>query len=153
MRLVRNITAAIVMLLLLPDFAMADNLILVRTRHSFPEAMLALQTAIKNQGYTVSRVQRVDIGLTKSGYVTEKYRVVFFGKDEETLRMANSNKDIIAYLPLKISIYAEDKETIIVTLNPLVFKQFFPDKKLAPVFERWAKDVNDIVSATLKSED
>lgn len=149
----RNIVIVTAMVLLMPRYVLADNLILVRTKHSFPEAMLALQESIKNYGYTVSRVQRVDIGLTKSGYKTEKYRVVFFGKNDETLNAANSNKDLIAYLPLKISIYAEDKETIIVTLNPLVLKQFFPDKKLAPVFERWAKDVNDIISATLKSED
>ncbi len=149
----RNVVIVIAMTLLVPAYALADNLILVRTRHSFPEAMLALQTSIRNHGYTVSRVQRVDIGLTKSGYKTEKYRVVFFGKNEEMLHMANGNKDLIAYLPLKISIYAEDSETIIVTLNPLVLKQFFPDKKFAPVFERWEKDVNDIISATLKSED
>ncbi len=35
---------------------------------SFPEAMNALQSAIAEEGYKVSRVQRVDIGLTGSGY-------------------------------------------------------------------------------------
>ena len=42
--------------------------------------MAVLQHAIGTQGYTLSRVQRVDIGLTESGFKTDKYRVVFFGK-------------------------------------------------------------------------
>ena len=49
-----------------------------RIAMSFPEAMNALQTSIAEEGFTVSRVQRVDIGLTSSGYNTAEYRIVFF---------------------------------------------------------------------------
>ena len=45
--------------------------------------MLALQESIRDHGYIVSRVQRVDIGLTGMGYKTDKYRIVFAGKAEE----------------------------------------------------------------------
>ena len=61
----------------------ADELIMARSTEDFPETMLMLQNVIKKQGYIPSRVPRVDIGLTKSGYKTDKYRVVFFGKADE----------------------------------------------------------------------
>ena len=66
-----------------PALAGADGLVMVRTALTFPEAMLALQESIREHGYTVSRVQRVDIGLTGMGYKTDKYRIVFAGKYDE----------------------------------------------------------------------
>ena len=58
----------------------ADDLLMVRTQQTFPEAMLTLQTSVKDHGYEVTRVQRIDIGLTGMGYKTDKYRIVFVGK-------------------------------------------------------------------------
>jgi len=53
--------------------AAADELTMVRSVQPFPEAMLTLQEAIKAQGYTITRVQRVDVGLTRMGYKTDLY--------------------------------------------------------------------------------
>ncbi len=61
----------------------ASDLIMARSHEKFPEAMLTLQTSVKEHGYTVARVQRIDIGLTGMGYKTDKYRVVFVGKADE----------------------------------------------------------------------
>ena len=58
----------------------ATDLIMARSHEKFPEAMLTLQESIAAHGYTVSRVQRIDIGLTGMGYKTDKYRIVFAGK-------------------------------------------------------------------------
>jgi len=120
----------------------ADDLIMARSTEAFPETMLSLQNVIKEQGYKPSRVQRVDIGLTKSGYKTDKYRVVFFGKSEEIKSVSQQLPALIPYLPLKISIFAEAEQTIIVTLNPITFDKMYPDSNLTPVFKRWAEDIN-----------
>ena len=56
---------------------------MVRSSEAFPEAMSVLQANIIKQGFTISRVQRVDVGLSAKGYKTDKYRVVFFGKGDE----------------------------------------------------------------------
>ncbi len=98
--------------------AMADDLFMARTSLSFPEAMLKLQDSIRARGYTVSRVQRVDIGLTRSGYATDKYRVVFFGKADLVKRLSNDYPQLIPYLPFKIAIFAEGEETLLVAANP-----------------------------------
>ncbi len=74
--LVRGLFLALIMAVVIP--AEAQQLIMTRSLNTFPETMLNLQEAIADQGYTISRVQRVDIGLTKMGYETDKYRVVFF---------------------------------------------------------------------------
>ena len=130
----------------------ADDLIMARSTEAFPETMLSLQNVIKEQGYIPSRVQRVDIGLTKSGYKTDKYRVVFFGKSEEIKSISQQLPAIIPYLPLKISIFAEAEQTIIVTLNPMTFDKMYPGSNLTPVFKRWAEDIN-IMFKKLQSGD
>ena len=69
---------------------LAEEMLMARSRQSFPETMLTLQEAIVEQGYTLSRVQRVDIGLTASGFTTDKYRVVFLGKADEVHALSES---------------------------------------------------------------
>lgn len=140
-------TATVLISLLNIMTAHAEDLIMTRVKQNFPETMVSLQTAIKTAGYTVSRVQRVDIGLTKSGFKTDKYRVVFFGKADELNTLAEKYPDIIPYLPLKISIFAENNETIITTNNPLVMHGYF--KKIPKhYFTQWAKDIEKIFTLT-----
>ncbi len=122
----------------------ADELLMARSTEDFPETMLMLQNLIKQQGYTPSRVQRVDIGLTKSGYKTDKYRVVFFGKADEIKTISEKLPELIPYLPLKISIFAEAGQTILVTIDPMSFDQMYPNSSLTPVFKRWTKDIHAI---------
>ncbi|VAW92445.1 hypothetical protein MNBD_GAMMA23-416 [hydrothermal vent metagenome] len=122
----------------------ADELMMARSTEDFPETMLMLQNFIKEQGYTPSRVQRVDIGLTKSGYKTDKYRVVFFGKADEIKTISQKLPELIPYLPLKISIFAEAGQTILVTIDPMSFDQMYPNSSLTPVFKRWADDIHTI---------
>ena len=93
--------------------AESQQLIMGRSPETFPEAMSALQEAIKNVGYTVSTVQRVDIGLTGMGFETDKYRVVFFGKANEIKILPQKYPQLAPYLPLAIAIFAEQDELLI----------------------------------------
>ena len=121
------------------------ELIMVRSDKSFPEAMLILQDAIHQQGYKLSRVQRVDIGLTESGYQTDKYRIVFFGKTEEMHRLTEEHPELIPYLPLKIAIFAEAEETLLVTSDPATFMDLYPDLRLYKTFQQWHDDIVNIM--------
>lgn len=129
----------------------ADLMIMVRTHQGFPEAMSKLQEIIRKKGYTISRVQRVDIGLTKSGYKTDKYRVVFFGRPEEIRQLVSRHPDLAAFLPLKISIFAEGNDTILVTANPQHLKRA-GGKQLHAVIRRWEKDIGEIF-ANMREEE
>lgn len=123
----------------------AQELMMVRSPHSFPEAMLTLQTAIGDHGYTLSRVQRVDIGLTGSGFTTDKYRIVFFGKREEISMLSARYPQLIPYLPLHMTIFAEEDETIVVMEDPQDMAQLVPaDAETALLFRRWHNDALSI---------
>ncbi|RMG55466.1 MAG: DUF302 domain-containing protein [Gammaproteobacteria bacterium] len=137
----------IMLLLCLPMGAQAeDELLMARSQLAFPEAMQALQDSIKGYGYKVSRVQRVDIGLTTMGYKTDKYRVVFFAKYPQMKEMVRRHPEVIPYLPLKIAIFAEGDETILVAANPKLLAEFFPeDSDLHINFIRCSSDMKAIL--------
>jgi uncharacterized protein (DUF302 family) len=125
--------------------AVADELLIVRSGQAFEEAMSTLQNAISAHGYKVARVQRVDVGLEAKGYKTDKYRVVFYGKPEEIAQLADKHPELIPYLPLNVAIFAEGNQTLLTVNRPTVLKTFFPNPELAPVFDRWEKDLVEIL--------
>ena len=131
-------------LLQLPSFAHAEEIIMTRSVLAFPKAMLALQESIRAHGYTVSRVQRIDIGLTGMGYKTDKYRVVFAGKLEEIRQLTDKAPELTAYLPPKISIFAEGEQTVLVTLNPQLYAEIAGDAVDPIIFTHWESDLRSI---------
>lgn len=134
------------LLFMLPATVMADadDLLMHRSTQTFPEAMLALQGSIAEHGYTLSRVQRVDIGLTKSGYKTDKYRVVFFGKISEVNAIKFSEPELIPYLPLKVVIFAEGNETLLIAANPAQYASFVRNENIKDILKRWENDLRSI---------
>lgn len=124
--------------------ATADELIMIRVSQPFPEAMNTLQKAIVDQGHTISRVQRVDVGLTAMGYETAEYRVVFFGHPDEMRELPARYPELVPYLPLKIVIFAERSESIVFALNPSQLGAFYADPPLKQKFAQWEKDVREI---------
>jgi len=132
--------------------ANAQDVMIARSKLAFPEAMSALQNTIIEHSYTLSRVQRIDIGLTKAGYKTDMYRVVFFGKHEELKWMSDKYPGLAAYLPMKIAIFAEQGETVAVALNPKHYSDVENQKKLNIIFRRWENDIKSILSDFRKAD-
>ena len=123
----------------------AQDLLISRTTQDFPEAMSTLQSAIAKKGYKVSRVQRIDEGLKKLGYETDKYRVVFFGNSKEIKDLSNRFPELIPYIPLNFAIFAENGDTLVTTFNPQMLKSYYPAPELSAVFDHWEKDIHDIL--------
>ena len=122
----------------------AEEMIMTRSVLPFPEAMLALQESIAAHGYTVSRVQRIDIGLTGMGYKTDKYRVVFAGKIDEIRMMKENSPQLAPYLPPKVSIFAEGEQTVLATINPRLYADIAGDAIDPVIFDRWESDLRSI---------
>lgn len=139
--------------LLFSSIVIADDLLMVRTQQSFPEAMLTLQTSVKEHGYEVTRVQRIDIGLTGMGYKTDKYRVVFVGKPKEIQYLVNKYPVLAAYMPPQISIFAEHGETVLVTANPIIYAEMIDDEADKVLFKRWESDVYSVFDDIRNVED
>ncbi len=132
--------------------ARAEDLLMVRSRAQFEESMASLQQAIGAQGYTLSRVQRVDIGLSESGFKTDKYRVVFFGKPAEIRALSARHPDLIPYLPLQVAIFAEGDETLLIAANPVHLRAAYADPDLGRVFARWEQDLRAIMDRVRQTE-
>ena len=124
--------------------ASASDLIMARSPLSFSEAMTNLQVSLTEHGYTVARVQRIDVGLTGMGYQTDMYRIVFLGKADEIKYLINKYPQMIPYMPPKVSIFAEGSDTVIVTTNPQIMAQMIDDQKDRVIFERWESDVYSV---------
>ncbi len=137
---------------LLPVMASEQDIMMIRSRQTFPEAMTTLQNSIIDHQYTLSRVQRVDIGLEKAGYKTDRYRIVFFGKHKEIKAITDDYPEMGAYLPLKVVIFAEEDETMLVALNPLHFQQIIDQPEYNIIFKRWANDIKSIMEDVRKAD-
>lgn len=122
-----------------------EELLMTRSSLSFPEAMLALQESIRAHGYTVARVQRIDIGLTGMGYSTDKYRIVFAAKLDEIRYLTEKAPRLIPYLPPKIAIFAEGEQTVLVTVHPSIYADIAGSAVEPVFFERWESDLFSIL--------
>lgn len=122
----------------------ADELLMVRSLEAFPEAMSTLQTSIREHGYAITRVQRIDIGLTGMGYKTDKYRVVFVGKPDEIHYLVDRYPSLAPYMPPQISVFAEGDDTLMVTANPRIYADMIDDEEDKLIFQRWENDVYSV---------
>lgn len=139
----RVLTLCFVLMFALAAPASAEELMMVRVKQTFPETMLKFQEVIKEHGYQLSRVQRVDIGLSKMGYKTDKYRVAFFGKEDQNRWIIKHHPELIAYLPLKVAIYAEEDDTMMVSPNLKILIGAH-DSKLKKIVDSWQKDLQSM---------
>lgn len=137
-----------ILALFMTTTAVADSLLMTRMDKAFPEAMAILQTAISSRGYKITRLQQVNENLERRDFKSDMYRVVYFGKLEEVRQITAARPELIPFLPLNITIFAEGEQTILVASHPQVLRQFFPDPALRPVFDRWGKDIEAIMDET-----
>lgn len=124
----------------------SDDLLMARSEMDFPEAMSVLQNSIIDHQYTLSRVQRVDIGLEKAGYQTDRYRIVFFGKQHEIKQMTDEHPQLSAYLPLKVVIFAEREDTLLVAYNPMHLRKIVDTPAYIIIYKRWLSDIKSIMN-------
>jgi len=142
----------LMLMMLVSPVLIAQDLFMVRSQLPFPEAMSVLQQSIGESGFKVSRVQRVDIGLTKSGYKTDKYRVVFFGDLDELRAVSDLHPELIPYLPLKISIFAENDETLLLASSFKHLRPFYPSPDLQWQFDSWESAIREILERVRVAE-
>lgn len=135
----------LVLLFLRPGAAEAEETLMIRVGLAFDATLAQLQQVIAEHGYTVSHVQRCDVGLQGSGYETDKYRVVFFGKLDEMRAISASHPELVPFLPLNIAVFAENDDTILSVFNPAVYQQLFPKSHLSVQFRRWESDIRSIL--------
>ena len=123
-----------------------DNLLMIRTVEPFEIAMEKIQRLLEEYGYSVAHVQRCDGGLNDFDYETDYYRVIFFGKYEEVKALSHDYPELIPFLPLKFLVFAENDETVIVSLDPQTLANYFDNPELKNQLKRWHNDINEMFS-------
>jgi len=126
--------------------AREDNLLMVRTEQPFDIAMEKIQGLIEEYGYSIAHIQRCDGGLNDFDYETDYYRVIFFGKYEEVKALSVDYPELIPFLPLKYLVFAENDETVIVSLNPDTLADYFDNPEIKHQLQRWNNDINEMFS-------
>ncbi len=156
MGLPRRILAGLALCVMSLYFAVAsasDSAMLhAQSQDPYPEAMMKLQRAIEANGYRFSRVQRVDYGLRKRGYDIPPYRIVFFGKPEQIRFLSVAQPELLPFLPLKIIIYQEGDNVVLLAANPSTLARFYRGKDVAGVFETWGRDIRKILADASRSD-
>jgi uncharacterized protein (DUF302 family) len=137
--------AGVLLLALACSPLQAQETLMVRTVQPFETTMGVLQQTLAEYGYAVAHVQRCDGGMADFGYKSDFYRVVFFGKLDEVRRLSARYPELIPYLPLKILVFAEQDETVLVSLNPLALAERYDGHELQVQFLRWHSDLNAIL--------
>lgn len=112
----------------------------------FPEAIVLLQDAIVSHGYTVSRVQHVDMGLRKFGYETGLYRIVFFGRPQQMSMVRENHIGLIPYLPLKILLFEDGVYVVASAMEPVTLAALFDNSEIQKLLDSWQKDLMMIMS-------
>jgi len=126
--------------------ASEDHLLMVRTQQTFEIAMEKIQRLIEEYGYSVAHIQRCDGGLNDFDYETDYYRVIFFGKYKEVKALSNDYPELIPFLPLKFLVFAENDETVIVSLDPDTLADYFDNPDIKHQLRRWHNDIDEMFS-------
>jgi uncharacterized protein (DUF302 family) len=141
MRIIRLVAA----LLLLSSTALqAENMIMLRVDQSFDNTMILMKEKLNEYGYKIAHIQKCDGGLTDSGYQTDLYKSIFYGKFEEMRTLTKNHPELIPYLPLKIAVIKEKDTILMVSLNPSILSEFFSNDDLQLQFGRWESDIRAI---------
>jgi len=123
-----------------------QTLMMVRSEAPAQYVMDVLKETLPEYGYTVAHTQRCDGGMAEFHYKSDFYRVVFFGKLEEVRTILARHPEMSPYLPLKITVVAENGETILASMDPRSLGGFFPeDAELQLQFLRWYNDIEAIL--------
>jgi uncharacterized protein (DUF302 family) len=137
----RWLTILLLGLLLSPLAQAAHTTLMARSKLPFEQVLEHAQEVVAQYGYTVAHIQKCDGGLAEFGYHTDKYQLIFFGKLEEVRRVSHNHPEMIPFLPLKLAVFAERNETVLVALDPLELGRYINDAHLQTQLARWNSDI------------
>lgn len=138
---------SVLLLLLCSAPLLASNLMMVRSTLPFPQAQHRLEEAIRAQGYEISQDQRVDISLSVAGFTADDHRALSYGKPKQIKQLSDRYPELMPFLPPQVVIFSERNSSLLVAVNPLYLKQYFPQQELAEIFEQWSSDLERILEA------
>ncbi len=124
--------------------AHAQFVLTARTPLPFAAAFEEVKSGLRARGYEIAHVQTCNLAMNEFGYQTEGYHVVFFGKLAEVRRISAQYPEMIPFLPLKIAVFAEHRETVLAALDPTGVVTGQADRGLRIQAARWKNDIQSL---------
>jgi uncharacterized protein (DUF302 family) len=141
----RWLSILLLAVLLAPLAHAEQTTLMARSERPFEPVLEAAKQIIAEHGYTVAHIQKCDGGMAEFGYHSDKYQLIFFGKLDEVRRLSHEFPELIPFLPIKMAVFAEHDETVIVVLDPLELGRYITDPKLQVQLVRWRSDLRSML--------
>lgn len=144
---IRVISLAILVYSVMPP-AYASNTFLVRktSQQDYANAMADLQSRLMENGFKIKFVQRVDIGLAKAGYHTDRYRIVFFMPKKGVEKVLTKRTDLADLFPLKVTVYREKGKVYVLAAQTANMLDPSVPADIKAYFIMWDKHLNNAVN-------
>ena len=142
------LTLTLIYLLLTTTATANEDILTARTTAGFDSTLEKAKLVLEENKFTVAHVQRCDGGLRQMGYKTDNYKIIFFGRLEEVRSLTKVHPELLPFLPLKLAVFAENKETLLSTVNPSSVLAMMPElqDELQPLFSKWEKELRLVLS-------
>jgi len=125
---------------------LAENFLSIRARAPFDATLQEAESLIEGYGYKLAHVQRCDGGMADFCYKSDFYRILFIGKLDEFRQITANHPQLVPFLPLKVLIFAENNDTIVSVLNPLMLMDSVDDEAVKIQLMRWHSDLSAMLN-------
>jgi uncharacterized protein (DUF302 family) len=122
-------------------------LIKLLTEKTVSEAAVALESAVKANHFGVMQVHNLKETMTKKGVEFARECLIFeVCQPQQAKKVLEQNMSVSTALPCRISIYEEDRKTVLATLKPTTLLALFDTPQLKGV----AQEVEDTIVKIMK---
>ena len=135
----------LLLLMLKPVYANDDQLMTKKCAQEFNNAIADVQMALEENGFKVQFVQRIDIGLAKAGYHTDKYRIVFFMPEHGVKAVLLKRADLAEMFPLKVTVYRDKGNVYMLRAHSASQLDDSVPAAVRARFRAWDRQVNQVI--------
>lgn len=133
------------LLLLSPTQASDSIIVMKKSIQDYANAMSDVQSSLEEKGFKVKFVQRVDIGLAKAGYHSDKYRIVFFMPKHGMAGVLSKRADLADMFPFKVTVYRENGKVYVFCVQTTSLLDSAVPTDIRALFQSWDKQIDGVV--------
>lgn len=135
----------LLLFMLKPAYANDDQLVTKKSAQEFDNAIADVQMALEQNGFKVEFVQRIDIGLAKAGYRSDKYRIVFFMPEQGVEAVLLKRADLAELFPLKVTVYRDNGKVYMLRAQSASQLDNSVPADVRSHFRAWDRKVNQVI--------
>jgi len=136
----------LLILTLKPVYAEDDLLVTKYSAQDYDSAISGVEMGLEENGFRVQFVQRIDVGLAKAGYHSDKYRIVFFMPEHGVRDVLLKRADLADMFPLKVTVYRDKGRVYVFGAKSASLLDASVPADVRARFQSWDKQVNMVLN-------